>query len=245
MPNLSIADKATLDAINTKAGTNTDGAGTTTIFARLKQIYDYLTGNLSSTRAAKIDNLDVTISSRAPASTALSTATWTATRAAKLDSLDRLQAQSVRLIASDTVRAQSLTERNIQASDGYYYYSSTRKSFYVPYSGIVRIKAEVRVDANPHSVSIIVRSHHTFKWVENPGTTTYEGMTDNQGWSTTSAVYVPMSIDLRCIEGDTIGIGLSCSNGGDTGATVTSYIKNVYMCYDYTSTIESPVVILD
>ena len=39
-------------------------------------------------RAAKLDNLDTTVSSRAPASTALSNATWTDARAAKLDNLD-------------------------------------------------------------------------------------------------------------------------------------------------------------
>ena len=39
-------------------------------------------------RASKLDNLDTTISSRAPASTALSNATWTDERAAKLDNLD-------------------------------------------------------------------------------------------------------------------------------------------------------------
>lgn len=48
MPQLPIADKATLDAVNAKAGANTDPAGNTTLFARLKQIYDYLTGNLGS-----------------------------------------------------------------------------------------------------------------------------------------------------------------------------------------------------
>jgi len=39
-------------------------------------------------RASKLDNLDATISSRAPASTALSNAVWTDARAAKLDNLD-------------------------------------------------------------------------------------------------------------------------------------------------------------
>ncbi len=78
MPQLPIADKTTLDivkinvdtantninSVNTKTGTNTDASGETTLFARLKQIYDYLT---------------------TMASTALSTSTWTSTRAAKLD----------------------------------------------------------------------------------------------------------------------------------------------------------------
>jgi hypothetical protein len=49
-------------------------------------------------RAAKLDNLDTTISSRAPAATALSNATWTDARASKLDNLD--VAVSTRLAAS-------------------------------------------------------------------------------------------------------------------------------------------------
>lgn len=66
----SKASQTTVDTINTKAGTNADAGGTTTLFARLKQIYDYLVSNLSSTRASKIDNLDTTITSRAAQTTA-------------------------------------------------------------------------------------------------------------------------------------------------------------------------------
>lgn len=45
--------------------------------AKAKAIYDHLTTYLSSTRAAKIDNLDAAVTTRAAASTALSNATWT------------------------------------------------------------------------------------------------------------------------------------------------------------------------
>lgn len=55
---------------------------------KLKTISDYLAAYLSPTRCAKIDNLDTTLTSRAPASTALSTATWTAPRAGKLDLIE-------------------------------------------------------------------------------------------------------------------------------------------------------------
>ncbi|AOT70695.1 hypothetical protein [Geosporobacter ferrireducens] len=58
MPQIQIADKTTLDSVNTKVGTNVDTSGTVTVFARLKQIYDYLTTNLSTTRASKIDVID-------------------------------------------------------------------------------------------------------------------------------------------------------------------------------------------
>lgn len=55
---------------------------------KLKTISDHLAAYLSPTRCAKIDNLDTTLISRAPASTALSTATWTAARAGYLDKLN-------------------------------------------------------------------------------------------------------------------------------------------------------------
>ncbi len=53
MPQIGIADKQTLDntktvvdTINTKVGTNADVAGTTTVFARVKQIYEYMVNTL-------------------------------------------------------------------------------------------------------------------------------------------------------------------------------------------------------
>lgn len=52
---------------------------------KLKSVYDHLTTYLSSTRCAKIDNLDAAISSRAAASTALSSGTWTDTKAGYID----------------------------------------------------------------------------------------------------------------------------------------------------------------
>lgn len=45
--------------------------------AAIQQMIGTLLDRLSDTRAAKIDNLDAAISTRAPASSALSTATWT------------------------------------------------------------------------------------------------------------------------------------------------------------------------
>lgn len=54
---------------------------------KLKTLIDYLNANLSTTRAAKIDNLDAAISTRAPSSTALSNANYTAARAGYLDNL--------------------------------------------------------------------------------------------------------------------------------------------------------------
>ena len=87
MPQIGIADKNTQDNINTKVGTNADVSGTATVFARLRQIYEYsvnsiysyLTTNMSNARMAKIDNLDNTISSRQ--------ASWgaTTTHSARID----------------------------------------------------------------------------------------------------------------------------------------------------------------
>ena len=47
-----------------------------------------LLARLSSARAILLDNLDAAITTRAPSSTALTSATWTNARAAKLDYLD-------------------------------------------------------------------------------------------------------------------------------------------------------------
>jgi len=53
MPEIHIAKETTsqeiktsVNTVNTKVGVNTDVAGTATIFARLKQIYDYLAGTI-------------------------------------------------------------------------------------------------------------------------------------------------------------------------------------------------------
>lgn len=51
---------------------------------KIKTLLDRLT----SVRATALDDLDATISSRAPASTAMSNATWSDARAAKVDYLD-------------------------------------------------------------------------------------------------------------------------------------------------------------
>ena len=55
---------------------------------KLKTVIDHLQTYLSSTRCAKIDNLDAAISTRAAAATALSTATWTSGRASALDLIE-------------------------------------------------------------------------------------------------------------------------------------------------------------
>lgn len=55
------------------------------LLASIKSGITTLTGRLTSTRAGYLDNLDAAMSTRAPASTALSSATWTGTKAGYLD----------------------------------------------------------------------------------------------------------------------------------------------------------------
>lgn len=52
---------------------------------KLKTISDYLTTNWTTARAAKVDNLDAAVTTRAASATALTNAIWTDARAAKLD----------------------------------------------------------------------------------------------------------------------------------------------------------------
>lgn len=86
-----LADKPTLDEVNSKVGTTGDAASGTSLFAKVNNLLNTLANHAAawtSARAAKMDNLDAAISSRAPASTALSTAQWTNTRAGYLDKLN-------------------------------------------------------------------------------------------------------------------------------------------------------------
>jgi hypothetical protein len=70
---------------------------------KLSTIYTYLTTHLGSTRAAKIDNLDATVSSRAAASTALSSATWTNTKAGYIDAAITGRLGSIKAIYRGTI----------------------------------------------------------------------------------------------------------------------------------------------
>lgn len=67
-----------------------------------------LLSRITATRAANLDNLDTTISSRAPSSTALSNAVWTGTKAGYLDVgiTSRASQASVNLIPTSQIYAQ-------------------------------------------------------------------------------------------------------------------------------------------
>lgn len=86
-----IADKEALDEVNNKVGAAEDAESGTSLFAKINSLLSTLANHVAawtSTRAAKLDNLDAAISSRASANTALSTAQWTNTRAGYLDKLN-------------------------------------------------------------------------------------------------------------------------------------------------------------
>ena len=79
-----LADKPTLDEVNEKIG----NAGGSSLFAKLNSIISAIEDHVAIWTTAKAGNLDTTVSSRAPASTALSTAQWTNTRAGYLDNIN-------------------------------------------------------------------------------------------------------------------------------------------------------------
>lgn len=66
---------------------------------RVKTLLDRLT----STRAGYLDNLDAAISTRAAASSALSTATWTSTKAGYLDAAVTSRMGSIKTLSYDSI----------------------------------------------------------------------------------------------------------------------------------------------
>lgn len=229
MPQLPIADKTTLDAVNAKAGTNTDAAGTTTLFARLKQIYDYLTGNLSSTRAAKIDNLNATVSSRADG------AYYTSTRAVKLDNLDaaissRATAADVTngaaqvCKASNTTRLSSTAEviytRGPNSGNG-----TILKSFVVPYGGAIRISLDAKTvgsaSADNMKISLI-------------GAELLDGSAAlNYILDVPLNTYTTFTRDIIVKPGAVVQFMVNNSNYANEGDKL--YVKNLYVKYDAVS----------
>ena len=81
----------TVDEINSKIGSSGDASSLASVFAKLNSLIATLGDHVAAwtaARAAKMDNLDAKISTRAPANTALSNAVWTNTRAGYLDKLN-------------------------------------------------------------------------------------------------------------------------------------------------------------
>ncbi len=98
--------------------------GTTANQTIIAGYVDELESRLTATRAAKIDNLDATISSRASATTALTNATWTDVKAGHLDSsisavsavlsgITNLANWLRALMRSDTANVTAKTEINL------------------------------------------------------------------------------------------------------------------------------------
>lgn len=81
--------------LEAKVGETSDAAGTSstgTVFGKLNKLISDLVTHMSRWSAAKANYLDASISSRAPANTALSTAIWTNTRATYLDNVNTYSA---------------------------------------------------------------------------------------------------------------------------------------------------------
>lgn len=89
---LTVADNELVSSMSTRIGQSSDieSATGTTLFSRISYIVRQFVSYWTSARAARIDSIDATVSSRAPASTALSTTNWTNTRAVNIDNLDAM-----------------------------------------------------------------------------------------------------------------------------------------------------------
>lgn len=107
--------------IQSKLGNSSNDDTSTTIFGFLKNIknaiasfitkFDSFRTAYTDTRAANLDNFDATISSRAPASTALSNTIWTDTRAVAIDTINTNTARltAARATTIDNIGATSNT----------------------------------------------------------------------------------------------------------------------------------------
>jgi hypothetical protein len=97
-------------------------------------VWDVLESAISTVNSIGVKvktNLDTTVGSRAPASTALSNATWTDARAAKLDNLDATISSRSTLTASDVWghASRTLTSFGTLVSDIWGYSTRTLTSF--------------------------------------------------------------------------------------------------------------------
>jgi hypothetical protein len=118
MPHIDLAQQSTSDTILTRVtpvGSNADAAAqnSQSVFGRIKWLTDGISGLLNgytTARAQRLDNLDATVSSRAPAQTALSNTVWTNARAQNLDNLTNIN-NSVTAIARQPGNSSYATRR--------------------------------------------------------------------------------------------------------------------------------------
>lgn len=108
-----------ITALSTKVGTPA-GASVSVDIAAVKTDTTTLTGRLTSGRATNLDNLDATVSSRAPSATALSTVQWTNARAVLIDNLDAaVSTRAAAATALSTVQwtnARAVLQDNLDAT---------------------------------------------------------------------------------------------------------------------------------
>jgi hypothetical protein len=207
MPSIGIADKTTLDSVNTKVGATGDAANASgSIFARLAEM---LTNRLTAARAAF---LDVAISSRAAAATALSNAQWTNTRAGYLDDIPKVS------IASANIKVTSAAQKTTSATGNP---TMLAKRFLVTYDGIIRVIAWGAA-ATPGGSCYIYAYSSGFGAKHNQVYTAELGTAIVNG-----AVFTQVNIDIPVKSMDIVYV--TFAKGGDSGEC---YIKDVSIAYD-------------
>ncbi|MEL7625206.1 MAG: hypothetical protein AAGU12_16700 [Clostridiales bacterium] len=95
-------------SVDGKIGSTGDVGGSTTagsVFAKMNAVLQKFVAAWTDGRAAKLDNLDAAVSSRAAASTALSNGVWTNARAGLMDRLDGTISSRASQISLDALQA--------------------------------------------------------------------------------------------------------------------------------------------
>lgn len=219
----------TVSQINSKMGANTDASGTATLFARLRQIYEYLTANLSSARVSKIDNLDTTMSSRAPASTALSNTIWTNTRAGYLDTIPLNNGY---YLPSNQIRHQKNTEYIVATrsnDDAIHLYT-----FLPRVDGVIKLLYDARSEKEGCTWRLYLldlKYAHDFTVAPN-GTSVFKFSIYNNILVGTlgdgmNASYATQVAYIPCKKGIPVTIG-----GTATNSSSPAYFRNARVCYD-------------
>ncbi|SCY93109.1 hypothetical protein [Alkaliphilus peptidifermentans] len=264
MPQVTLPNKQQVEAvkndigsINTKVGTNTDVGGNTTLFARLRQIYEYLTANMSSTRMSKVDSIDNTISSRQANWGATTThrdridttissrqASWgaTSTHSSRIDttissrasqaSVDNLNVARM-VVPSNTLRHSFAPERSVTGNSSKYILVAK----FVPL-GVGELKVTWDMKTNNSSNSVLMHfsplfgfAISTHGWTDDIGSiNTYPNHPSGVFVSSRSVDYVTITQILRVPYITPIYLHMA---GGNSHSENTSYCRNINIYYDF------------
>ncbi len=220
---IQIADKQTLDAVNAKAGANTDVAGTNTLFARLKQIYDYLAGNLNATVSSRATQTTAdTIKSSV--GDAGDIANPSGSIHAKLSSIQTSINSPVVYNASpsDTVKVLLPTQKTTNTFD-----NVLAKRFVSPITGIIRLKADIKnSDTSTFVVAPILVNGIGIKSLPGGYYTKSIQYSDGGAFSSSSDTYVTGIMDIFVRKGDYVEVMLRVASGK------IGYLSNFKVCYD-------------